>query len=213
MENPVSWTSAQNESSPWSPRATHRCIPIDAQVDRSKLEGVLENVATLQMNVRSSASKLRQWRRQALQRKGAAMHAAMSMRLDRASLAILDANGMVVCWYDDQRARRGMPSLFVHRHFSQFYVSQEPVDTALQRRLSNAIDNGGDRHDGWHKRADGSVFWGSTLIEPLILRNGTLQGFSHVTREAHQSSIGPHAAVGRRAIKWPWTATEAPYVR
>jgi hypothetical protein len=163
----------------------------------------------LHVNVRGTASKLKEWRRRALQRKGAAIHAAMSTRSDRVSLAMLNEDGMVVCWYDDERARHGAADRVVHRHFSQFYVSADAIGTDLQRRLSNAIANGRDILQGWRKRSDGSSFWGATVIEPVLLRNGTLQGFSHVTRPAHQPTAAPAApdfAETRSAIKWPWTA-------
>lgn len=122
------------------------------------------------------------WQRRVLSKRGARMHTTSVERADRCAIAILDARGIVVTWHDYLPNARSHDRRVVYRHVSQFYL---PEDVALQipeRRLSVAFSQGPDTQQGWRRRASGEIFWGITVIEAILLEDGGLLGYSHVTR-------------------------------
>jgi hypothetical protein len=137
--------------------------------------------------------KVRSWRRRVLLKKGAVLHEAMGDSAGKCSLAMLDATGVVVSWYDPARIAERAAGKVVDRHMYQFYVPQDIANNVPDRDLRLATDNGNSTQQGWRRRADGAVFWGTTVIDAVMLRDGRLQGFSHVTRR----SPGPWENVAR----------------
>jgi hypothetical protein len=141
--------------------------------------------------------KIRKWRRRVLLRKGAQMYSAMGVNAGQCSLAMLDATGVVVVWYDltgdgEQAA--------VDRHMSQFYVPEDIASGLPLRDLHVAVVNGRCEQQGWCQRPGGGVFWGTTLIDAVVLWDGQLQGFSHVTRRCQCSALrAAEARASRRS--------------
>ena len=125
------------------------------------------------------------------------MYSAMGVDAGQCSLAMLDATGVVVAWYDltgdgEQAA--------VDRHLSQFYVPEDIASGLPLRDLHVAVVNGSSEQQGWCQRPDGGVFWGTTLIDTVVLRDGRLQGFSHVTRRCACSALrAAEARASRRS--------------
>jgi hypothetical protein len=123
------------------------------------------------------------------------MHAAMLERSDGGSLAMLDACGVVVYWYE-----RSVPSMatdaeisVLKRHVSQFYVPEDIACSVPLLHLRDAAAAGSSTHRGWRKRSDGTNFWATTVIEALSLRGGSLQGFSHIVRESNDPWVTKNA--------------------
>jgi hypothetical protein len=127
------------------------------------------------------SEKIRSWRRRALLKRGARLHIAQSLKSERSSLAMLDEAGMVVCWYGCADGGDHVAEDVVDRHMSLFYVPQEVAKRRPQRDLRAAVIKGGITREAWRRRPDGSAFWGTIVIEPLVLRDGRVQGFSFVT--------------------------------
>jgi hypothetical protein len=144
---------------------------------------------------RGNTSKVIEWRRRVLIRKGARMHAAMLERSDDGSLAMLDACGVVVYWCErpaPNSASDAEPSV-LKRHVSQFYVPEDIDCSVPLLHLRNAATSGSSTQRGWRKRADGTTFWATTVIEALSLRSGSLQGFSHIVRESKDPWVTKNA--------------------
>lgn len=122
------------------------------------------------------------WRGRLLAERGRQIHIASVERSDRCAIAILDAKGIVIAWHDHMpRARPYDPGVLSH-HMSQFYL---PDDIALHvpaRHLSIAAEYGVDTQRGWRRRPGGDIFWGVTVIHSILLTDGELLGYSHVTR-------------------------------
>lgn len=133
---------------------------------------------------RAQFDKVRTWRRRVLLRKGAQKHAAMGVNAGRCSMAMLDATGVVISWYDPARVAERAASQVVDRHVSQFYVPGDIANSLPDRDLRLAAADGSSTQHGWRRRADGGVYWGTTVIDAVMLRDGRLQGFSHVTRRS-----------------------------
>jgi hypothetical protein len=64
---------------------------------------------------------------------------------------------------------------------SMFYVSEEVERRQPHRDLRAAVIEGRITRQAWRRKPDGSAFWGTIVIEPLVLRDGRVQGFSFVT--------------------------------
>jgi hypothetical protein len=174
-------------------------IPCDAQPDlmsvgaRSDLENELAATSDSQAGWTSvsiskwapptaadrRADKIRSWRRRALLKRGARLHIAQSLDAQPRSLAMLDEAGLVVCWYGcpDDYASEDV----VDRHLSLFYIPDEIAGRLPHRDLRAAVIEGRITRKGWRRRPDGSAVWRTIVIEPIVLRDGRVQGFSLVT--------------------------------
>jgi len=128
----------------------------------------------------SRSDKIRLWRRRALAKRGARLHTKMTAAGLSSSLAMLDETGVVVCWYGSPDGRDYASEEVVDRHLSQFYVSEDVGKRQPYRDLRAAVIDGRITRRAWRRRRDGSAFLGSFDIEPVVLRDGRVQGFSYV---------------------------------
>jgi hypothetical protein len=124
-----------------------------------------------------------------LVRAGARMHATSVERSDLCSIAILDSNGLVVAWHDTLPGAAAFHFGVVGIHVSQFYLAQDVAFQRPGRRLHAACLHGTDTQQGWHRRPNGSIFWGVTVIDVMRLGTGELHGYSHVTRYAQEPRV------------------------
>jgi hypothetical protein len=124
------------------------------------------------------ADKIRSWRRRALLKRGAWLHIEQSVDA-LSSLAMLDEAGLVVCWYGC--SNDFVAEDVVDRHLSLFYVADEIAGRLPHRDLRAAVIEGRITRKGWRRRPDGSAVWRTIVIEPVVLRDGRVQGFSLVT--------------------------------
>ena len=141
----------------------------------------------------AKSAKVKEIRRRVLLKKGTRIHLALLKESYGGSLAMLDASGVVVSWYDDTHGNCAVHERVVERHVAQFYVPDDVANSLPARHLSDALNEGSSTQHGWRKRADGAVFWGTTVIKAVILRSGSLQGFSYISRVS----------------KTPWNALQA----
>jgi hypothetical protein len=160
------------------------------------------NTPLSEPTVRESAigrsQRIRSWRRQVLMRKGARLYSSMQATADAGSLAMLDEDGLVVASYERAEGRDFGGGLTLHRHLSQLYVASDVALGAPVRDLSNAAIHGVSTQKGWRRSADGTTFWATTVIEPVVLRDGRVQGFSLITRRGSPSGEGINTAAA-----WP----------
>ncbi len=137
------------------------------------------------------ADKVRSGRRRVLLRRGALMHAALGgPDAKDCSLAMLDEEGVVVSWYARTGGEGRLAEPVVDRHVSQFYVPEDIECNLPLRDLRAATIEGSNTRQGWRRRPGGIAFWGTTMIEAILLRDGRLRGFSYMTC----GSAGPLAA-------------------
>jgi hypothetical protein len=125
------------------------------------------------------------------------MHAISLERGDNCSIAILDRRGVVVAWHDNLPDARAFDHGVIGSHVSQFYATEDVVLQRPARQLNVASIHGSDTREGWYRRANGSIFWGVTVIESLQLKNGALHGYSHVTRYSRDPCIHAHMSAWR----------------
>jgi hypothetical protein len=127
------------------------------------------------------SEKIRSWRRRALLKRGARLQISRGLNSEHNSLAVLDEAGIVVCWHACADGHDQASEDVVDRHISLFYVPQEVARRRPQRDLRAAVIKGSITREAWRRRPDGSAFWGTITIEPIVLRDGRVQGFSFVT--------------------------------
>lgn len=130
------------------------------------------------------AEVIHERRRRVLVRKGARIYSSMGANAGRCSFAMLDAAGVVVAWHDLDDAQSPESREILGQHVSQFYLPADIIAGLPIRDLSAATSAGGSSQEGWRLRPMGEVFWGVTVIDPILLRDQRVQGFSFVTRRA-----------------------------
>jgi PAS domain S-box-containing protein len=97
---------------------------------------------------------------------------------------MLDTEGIVRSWNLGAEIIKGYkPHEIIGRHFSTFYTAADIAREHPQDELRRARASGKFEEEGWRVRKDGSQFWANVVITPLIDDNGTLIGFSKVTRD------------------------------
>ena len=80
------------------------------------------------------------------------------------------------------------------REVSLIYTPEDIRDGIPGRELARAGARGGGDDDRWHVRKDGTRFWGSGLVMPLLDEVGTLQGFTKVVRDVTDRKLAEQAA-------------------
>lgn len=135
-------------------------------------------------NVTDLATVRAPWRNRLLMKRGARMHTTSVERGDGCAIAILDDRGMVHAWHDSLPGATTFDFRILGAHVSQFYLPQDVALFRPNRDLIAACLHGSTTQQGWHRRPCGAIFWGVTVIEPIFLASGALNGYSHVTRFA-----------------------------
>jgi len=96
---------------------------------------------------------------------------------------MLDPAGKVLSWNIGATRIMGYTaSDIIDSDFARFYP-EEIRDTVPQRTLEAALRSGSNRTEGWQIRKDGSRFWASVVIEPVLGVAGHHIGFAEVTRD------------------------------
>jgi PAS domain S-box-containing protein len=100
------------------------------------------------------------------------------------AIFMLDENGRVMSWNSGAQAIKGYRAgEIIGSHFSRFYA-QEAIDRKWpEYELQQAGKYGRFEDEGWRIRKDGSRFWANVIITAMRAADGTLQGYSKITRD------------------------------
>jgi len=97
---------------------------------------------------------------------------------------VLDPEGRVLTWNPGAQAMKGYTrDEIVGMHFSKFYLPEAVASGWPARELMLAQKEGRFADEGWRVRKDGTSFWASVMITPLISMDGKLAGFAKVTQD------------------------------
>ena len=100
------------------------------------------------------------------------------------SIINLDVNGRVSSWNEGAYRIKGFHAdEIMGAHFSCFYQLQDISKNGPSMALKMAEEHGHFQEEGLRIRKDGSVFWASILITAIHDTDGTLIGFSNITRD------------------------------
>ena len=96
----------------------------------------------------------------------------------------LDANGYVTSWNSGaQRIKGYTAEEITGQHFSKFYTPEDATSGKPQYVLKTASETGHYEGEGWRVRKDGTRFWSSILVTPILDQENRLVGYSKVTRD------------------------------
>jgi PAS domain S-box-containing protein len=100
------------------------------------------------------------------------------------AIYLLDRAGNVVSWNAGAQRFKGYTAdEIIGRHFSCFYTEEDRLAGVPQRALDTVAREGKFEAEGWRVRKDGTRFWTSIVIDPVIDERGILVGFAKVTRD------------------------------
>jgi len=102
----------------------------------------------------------------------------------------LDPKGYITSWNAGVRRLKGYEAHeIVGQHFSRFYAEDDAARGLPQQVLDTAAREGHFEGEGWRVRKDGTRFWSSVVVTPIRNDEGTLIGFSKITRDVTDRKI------------------------
>ena len=100
------------------------------------------------------------------------------------AIFMLDTEGFITTWnVGAERIKGYTAGEIVGQHFSRLYTEEGVRRGWPAQGLAIAAARGQFEDEGWRVRKDGTRFWASVLITALRGRDGTLVGYSKVTRD------------------------------
>ncbi|MDM0019243.1 hybrid sensor histidine kinase/response regulator [Variovorax saccharolyticus] len=100
------------------------------------------------------------------------------------AIYMLDPTGLITSWNTGaQRIKGYAPDEVIGTNFSRFYRTGDQTRGEPAKALATAASEGRFESEGWRVRKDGSEFWASVVIDPVLDANGSLIGFAKVTRD------------------------------
>jgi two-component system CheB/CheR fusion protein len=106
----------------------------------------------------------------------------------------LDPEGRVESWNRGAERIKGYSvEEILGKHFSIFYPPEDVQSGKPDWMLKTAVAEGRVEAEGWRLRKDGSRFWANVVITALWDNDGTLRGFSNVTRDITERMLSHEA--------------------
>jgi PAS domain S-box-containing protein len=100
------------------------------------------------------------------------------------AIYLLDRDGYIASWNAGAERFKGYTAdEIIGEHFSLFYTDEDRQVGAPERALALSAERGTFEAEGWRVRKDGTRFWTSVVIDPVVDETGTLIGFAKVTRD------------------------------
>ena len=100
------------------------------------------------------------------------------------AIILLDREGIIQNWNKGAEKIKGYKEKeIVGKSFQDFYLQEDRESGLPLQFLKEAREKGKAVYEGWRKRKDGSAFWGSVVLTTLHDAQGTILGFSKLTRD------------------------------
>jgi PAS domain S-box-containing protein len=100
------------------------------------------------------------------------------------AIFLLDPGGHIQTWNNGARIIKGyVAEEVLGRHFSMFYPEELILQRWPEHELEVAREVGRFEDENWRVRKDGTRFWANIVITRLIEADGTLRGYSKITRD------------------------------
>src|SRR6478609_88525 len=100
------------------------------------------------------------------------------------AIYLLDPAGHVATWNTGAQRFKGYTAReIIGEHFSRFYTPEDRDRGLPARALRTAVEEGKFESEGWRLRKDGTRFWTSVVIDPVVDSDGSLLGFAKITRD------------------------------
>ena len=100
------------------------------------------------------------------------------------AIFMLSPEGRIASWNKGAERIKGYEEKeIIGQHFSRFYLAEDIALGKPERELDTARKDGRLEDEGWRVRKDGQRFWASVVITALFDPDGSLRGFSKITRD------------------------------
>jgi PAS domain S-box-containing protein len=100
------------------------------------------------------------------------------------AIFLLDVNGIIRCWGESARLMKWWTRQQAEgAHLRLLYPDGGAEDGAAESHLAIAAESGEYNGEGHRVRSDGSTFWAYVTLTALRTPDGTLVGFTKVTRD------------------------------
>jgi PAS domain S-box-containing protein len=100
------------------------------------------------------------------------------------AIFILDPKGYVETWnLGAERIKGYRADEIIGKHFSAFYTPEDLAAGKCEHELETAARDGRSEDEGLRLRKGGARFWANVVITALRSSEGTLIGFTEVTRD------------------------------
>jgi PAS domain S-box-containing protein len=110
------------------------------------------------------------------------------------AIYLLASNGNVSSWNAGAQRLKGYSADEVMgKNFGMFFTEEDRRADLPQRALRIASEEGTFEVDTWRTRSDGSLFWGSVVIDAIRDIEGRLVGFAGITRDITERQLAAQA--------------------
>jgi PAS domain S-box-containing protein len=103
------------------------------------------------------------------------------------AIYMLDAEGHITSWNPGAEYIEGYrEEEIIGQHFRAFYTPEDQQSGLPTAALKQAKEKGKYELEGWRVRKDGSRFWASVVVNPILSKKGALIGFAKIVRDITQ---------------------------
>ncbi|HEX5738840.1 MAG TPA: ATP-binding protein, partial [Hydrogenophaga sp.] len=97
---------------------------------------------------------------------------------------MLDPDGYIQSWNKGAELMKGYSAQeVIGQHYSIFFREEDRKEGLPAWQLQRALLHGRTEEEGWRIRKDGSAFWANIVINPIVQADGSVAGYSKVTRD------------------------------
>ncbi|MGC4099731.1 PAS domain-containing protein [Ferruginibacter sp.] len=112
------------------------------------------------------------------------LHKQMIAEIQDYAIILLDIDGTILSWNIGAEKIKGYKEEeILGQNFRIFYLPQDRQAGLPEQLIDLAKREGRARHIGRRLKKDGTIFWGSILITALHDDDGTVIGFTKLTKE------------------------------
>ena len=112
------------------------------------------------------------------------LHQRMITEIQDYAIILLDIDGTILSWNKGAEKIKGhREEEIINQNFRLFYMPQDRQAKLPEQLIELAMKEGRARHIGRRLRKDVTIFWGSILITALHDDDGTVIGFTKLTKE------------------------------
>ena len=118
------------------------------------------------------------------------LHKRMITEIQDYAIILLDLDGTVLSWNMGAQMIKGYKAEeILGQNFRLFYMPQDRQAGLPEQLIDLAKREGRARHVGRRLKKDGTIFWGSILITALHDDDGSVIGFTKLTKELGPNEI------------------------
>ena len=100
------------------------------------------------------------------------------------AIFMLDPAGRILSWNEGAQKIKGYAAAeIIGQHFSRFFLAEDIERGKPDAELTLAAAEGRWEEEGWRLRKNGSRFWADVVITASHDKDGTLLGFTKITRD------------------------------